>query len=76
MRITIFVLSVLMFVLVGCNQRTNHRTTELKQYEGKTVTEAYMLDHNTAIMRFNDGEMLEINTNGTDEPIQVNKEWN
>jgi len=73
---TIFALFALMFmVMVGCDHSIRHRTNELKSHEGKTVSETYMLNNNTVVMRFSDGTVLELKASSShDHPIVINKE--
>lgn len=72
MRKLLGVLCVLSVVaLAGCEAEVGDRQREMSKYNGKTVSEAYLHNNKVAVIRFSDGEMLEIKDGG-DKGLEIN----
>lgn len=68
MKTTFAFVAMLTLSIAGCGREisTVHRSEQLSDFVGKTVSEAYQYDNDTAVLRFEDGTMLQIESgNGT-----------
>lgn len=73
MRRLMAVMGLLVLGLAGCDTETGDREREMRKYEGKTISEAYLQNSKTAVIRFDDGTMLEIEHRG-DRGLVVNNQ--
>lgn len=64
MKKTLLAICFATLFLVGCSQKFEQRNIEMKAIEGKTVSEAYQKDTTTAVIRFDDGTVIEFKKNG------------